>query len=1034
MTTRVDRRAGLATAALVVAMIAASPAQAQYFGRNKVQYKRFAFQVLQTEHFDIYFYPEERAAVAELARMAERWYTRLRKVLEHDLSTRQPIVVYASAPDFRQTNVVAGEIGEGTGGVTEGFKRRIVLPLAGTLAETDHVLGHELVHAFQYDIARTDPGRSGAGGGIEQLPLWFIEGLAEYLSIGPVDPHTAMWIRDAAREGGRLPAIRQLDNPEFFPYRWGQALWAFVAGEWGDAVIRPILDEALRAGSAQVGFEKVLGLDEKAMSARWHEAVRAQYRPVLAATERASRTGRALTAEDRSRGALAVSPALSPDGTRIAYLSGRDLLSIDLYLADAESGRVLRKLVDTATDPHFSSLQFIASAGAWHPRGREFAFGAVRQGRPVLAIVDVGRGRRVREIAFPQLGEILNPTWSPDARAIAFSATAGGQSDLFVYDLQTAELRRLTDDLYADLQPAWSPDGRRIAFATDRFTTDLSRLAPGPIGLAVIDVASGRIERLPVPAGGKAINPQWAPDGRRLYFLSDATGITNLYAVELVSGEVRRLTNLDAGATGITELSPALTVALDANRLAFSGYEEGRIGIYVLDGSAFPRAPAAVTEAPAAMPSGVERAAAVLPPTDRDTDDVPALLKDAAGGLPEKPGTEAPYRSRLSLDAVGRPYVAAGIDRFGPVLGGGLAFSLSDMLGNHTLFTAVDVSSYGGLGSLYKNTGLYAVYSNLTHRWNWSLSGGQVPYLSGGYAAGVGVVGGQAAYVEQEVIYRQTYRGLGGAVAYPFDEARRIEVGGGYQQVALDQETHTVATSLRTGRSLLDDTRTSSLAAPLHLGSASVAFVTDSALFGATSPVAGQRGRVEIAPTVGSLSFTSVLGDYRRYAVPVRFYTVATRILHYGRYGPGAEHPLLAPLFLGYPELVRGYGLGSFRASECAPGPAGSCEAFDRLLGSRLLVANLELRFPLLRPFVGVGRDMYGPLPLEVALFADGGVAWTRGERPSFLGGDRRPVSSAGLTLRANLFGFAVAQLDLAYPFQRPGRGWVWAISLTPGF
>ena len=141
----------------------------------------------------------------------------------------------------------------------------------------------------------------------------------------------------------------------------------------------------------------------------------------------------------------------------------------------------------------------------------------------------------------------------------------------------------------------------------------------------------------------------------------------------------------------------------------------------------------------------------------------------------------------------------------------------------------------------------------------------------------------------------------------------------------------------------------------------------------------------------------------------------------------------MLPLFLGYPEFVRGYGLGSFSTSECAPGPAGSCESFDRLLGSRMLVANLEFRFPLLRPF-GVRNGMYGPLPIEVALFADGGVAWNSTNRPTFAGGNRRPVSSAGLTLRANLLGFAIGQIDFAYPFQRQGRGWVWSFSLGPGF
>ena len=180
-----------------VALTVASAASAQYFGQNKVQYEQFDFKVLKTEHFDIYYYPEEGPAVQLAARMAERWYARLSKLMRHELSSRQPLILYAAHPHFQQTNTLGGAIGEGTGGVTEAFKRRIVLPFAGGLAETDHVLGHELVHAFQYDMASArDFEGNAVGPGINALPLWFIEGMAEYLSIGPVDANTSMWVRD----------------------------------------------------------------------------------------------------------------------------------------------------------------------------------------------------------------------------------------------------------------------------------------------------------------------------------------------------------------------------------------------------------------------------------------------------------------------------------------------------------------------------------------------------------------------------------------------------------------------------------------------------------------------------------------------------------------------------------------------------------------------------------------------------------------------------------------------------------------------
>lgn len=1003
-----------------------STAYGQYFGGNKVQYKTFHFQVLKTSHFDVYFYPDERDAASQAARMAERWYARLSRILQHELSGRQPLVLYASHADFEQTNIIEGTPGEGTGGVTEMFKRRIVLPLAGTMADTDHVIGHELVHAFQYDIgSRAADSEDGGSGGIEPLPLWFIEGMAEYLSVGPVDAHTAMWIRDAIGKE-KLPTIRQLDDPRYFPYRWGQALWAYVAGRWGDRIVGRVLDAAIREGEVEAAFRGVLEIDTDQLSREWHAAIHTAYFPVTTHTRPASDYARRLTATSRREDELNVSPSLSPDGRRLVYFSQRDLLSIDMVLADADSGRVIRSMVRTSLDPHFSSLQFINSAGSWYPDGRRFVFGAVRGGRPELVIYDVDRRRVDKEIAFPTLGEILTPSVSPDSRRVAFSATAGGFSDLYVYDLETASLHRVTSDAFADLQPAWSPDGRSIAFVTERFGGDPRLLRPGGFTLAVLDVSSGAIRPVETFPAGKSINPAWSADGRSLYFLSDTSGITNLYAVDLANKAVRPLTNLRSGISGITPLSPALAVATRAARLAFSTYENGAHQLYVSDAIGRPGDP------PMAAPP-FRVSPAVLPPADRKPGELERLLSDAELGLPEGEGRVAPYQPRLSLDYVGQPFISAGLDPFGAFVGGGLSFVWSDMLGNHTLATAVQTdTSFGGLSDIAKNTAGVVSYTNRTHRWNWGAGVQQVPYLSGSLSSGVGLVNGRPARVDKMVVVRQTSRGVTGVTAYPFDRARRIEFTGGYQRISFDEQVQTRATSPFTGEVLFDRTTTTALAQTLSLGSVGAAAVFDNSIHGATSPVAGQRYRFELTPTAGTIAFTGVLADYRRYLAPVPFYTIATRVLHYGRYGGGAEDDRLPPLFVGYPQLVRGYDIGSFDAGECA-GALASCPAFDRLLGSRLLVGNAELRFPLLRP-LGVRRGMYGPIPIEVAFFGDAGVAWTADREPTFLGGDRKPVASVGVTLRANLFGFAIGQLDLARPLQRPGKGWMWAFNLTPGF
>ena len=212
-------------------VLLAGDAPAQYFGKNKVQYRRHEFRVLQTEHFDIYFHQDRREAVDVAGRLAERWWRRLSRFFDFELSGRQPIVLYSSKPDFDQTLIIPGLIDGGPAGVTEPVRRRIALPFAPSLADTDHVLGHEIVHAFQFDLLLGNLSPGGRGG--EDLGLWATEGLAEYLTLGPVETHTAMWLRDAVRTG-TLPTVDDLDKPEFFPYRWGHAFWAYVAGRWGD--------------------------------------------------------------------------------------------------------------------------------------------------------------------------------------------------------------------------------------------------------------------------------------------------------------------------------------------------------------------------------------------------------------------------------------------------------------------------------------------------------------------------------------------------------------------------------------------------------------------------------------------------------------------------------------------------------------------------------------------------------------------------------------------------------------------------------
>ena len=1010
----------LITSLLFLTIISAPLLKAQYFGRNKVQYETFDFKVMKTEHFDIYFYPENEQAAQQAARMAERWYARLSRLFNHDLRGRQPLILYASGPHFQQTTSIPGIIGEGTGGVTEMFKRRIVLPLGATLAESDHVIGHEIVHAFQFDItSQSAPRSANSVPTALRLPLWIIEGLAEYLSTGPDDPHTAMWMRDITQRD-KIPAIKKLTDPKYFPYRYGQALWAYITGRWGDSTVASLMKGVGRAGDYEVVIEKLLGVSLDELSTGWQEALKKAYAPLSEMTQVSDKSSRLLFIASKEN-PLNVSPALSPDGKQVVFLSTRDLFSIDMYLADAATGKIMQKLVKTAVNPHFESLQFIKSSGSWDAQGRRFVFGAISKGQPVLTLVNVERGKTEKEVEFPELGEILNPTWSPDGRFIAFSAVVGGLTDIYIYDLETKELKKMTDDPYSDLYPVWSPDGRAIAFVTDRFSTTLSILNIGNYELALMNPETGELQRVPGFSKAKNINPQWSPDSRSLYFISDQNGISNIYQIDLETQKILQITNLYTGVSGITGLSPALSVAQETGRLAYCVYEEDKYSIYALDSPEDIEAKEPITQFGQIHPS-------LLPPREKPEGEVVSLLNNPLYGLPSEAVFEIEdYRPKLSLDYVAQPQLAVGVDRFGTYTAGGIAMIFSDMLGYNNLVTMFQVSS-----RLADTTALVG-FQNSRKRLNWGAVAQRIPYIYGGYRARMGEIYGEPVIIEEEIIFRQVNYQVSMFAAYPFDQSRRFELSGGYRLIDFDDEIWTRAFSLITGAELVREKEKLPSAPSLHFGFATAAFVYDTSLFGATSPILGQSYRLEVSPYIGTLDFYTVLADYRRYIMPFRPFTLAFRILHFGRYGKGGEDSRLYPLFIGYESLVRGYNSNSFSVEEVESGTDPF--DFNQLLGSRIIVANAEFRFPLLG-VLGIGRGYYGFLPIEFNAFFDTGLAWWSDDDRNawFLGGDRKLLSSVGFGLRMNMFGYFILGAHLVNPLSRPNKDWYFQLTFTPGF
>ena len=1000
--------------ALAVFLLSPALEAQQYFGRNKVQYQKFDFRIIKTKHFDVYYYPEFKGVAEESARLAERWYARISRMLGHELKGRQPLILYSSSPHFQQTTVLSGLIGEGTGGVTESLKRRIILPVGSSPYETDHVIGHELVHAFQYDMTSEGGPGGGMNPALARVPLWFIEGLAEYLSIGSVDPHTAMWMRDASRRNF-IPALKKMDNPyKYFPYRYGQALWSYITGRWGDETVSRLMKSVGRVGDLEAVATKVLGISYEQLGKDWQEAYKKAYEQVLPQTQLSDPASRMLM-KGEEENPYNVSPVISPDGKYIMFLSTRDLFSIDLYLADAQTGKIKKKITQTAVDPEFESIQFIRSAGAWDPRGKTFVFGAISKGEPVLTFFDLDKEKIVEEVEFKNLDEIFSPTWSPDGRFIAFSAMTGGKSDLFIYDLNSKTSKQLSDDFFADLHPSWSPDGRSIAFVTDRFTTDLTLLSIGDYELALIDPVSGKIERVPAFSAAKNTNPQWTPDSKSLVFLSDQSGKTDIYRIELESQKLYQVTNLYTGVSGITDLSPALSVAEKTGQLAYSGYDGGYYTIYLID------KPEAIQGNPSIARFG-GKLLSVLPPREEPGGALLGLLRNPLFGLPEQVEfPESSYKPKLTLDYVAPPQIGVGVDRFGTYTGGGVGLFWGDMLGYHSVGTIVQSSS-----RLKDLTGILT-YQNSKNRLNWGAVAGRIPYVYGGYS--VYFDPDQQAYIEDELLFWQINYQLSGYLAYPLSQVQRVEMYAGYQYIDFDAERITQAYTFD-GIPLYRDITKLPSSPSISYAYTTLALVYDSALFGATAPILGQSYMLELTPTLGAFNMYTIMGDYRRYYVPVRPFTLAFRALHYGRYGRDAEDERMYPLYIGYESLVRGYDYNSFSYTQ-NPGDPG----FDpnRLFGSKMFVANAELRFPLFG-VLGIGKGYYGVFPIDMIFFYDWGVAWTEKNKPVLSGRERTSVSSAGLGLRVNVFGYLVVGVNYVKPFDRPDKGWYFQFSFWPGF
>jgi len=670
------------------------------YGKNIVQYDEFDWHFIQTEHFDIYYSSIGEKNIDLVASFSEEAYDKISNLIGWDLKHRSSIIFYNSHNEFQQTNVIESYMREGIGGVTELMKNRMVIPYDGSMIDFEQVIYHELVHVFINDGIYGGSLQSLINSNTVFIPLWMNEGLAEYLS-STWDTNSDMWIRDLAINAKTLPEIKDLNG--YFAYRGGQSLWKFICEKWGEEVIAEIFYSIKVKKDINKGVKSATGVDLKELTKQWHKYLKKEYWPDIATRDDVQDIARQITDHNELNNSYNIAPSPSPDGTKIAIYSNRDG-EMAIYILSAIDGKFTKRIIRGNRTGKFEELHFLKPGISWSPDGNNIVFSGKSDGYDALFIYDINSKKDDFKIIKVGLNGIFKPAWNPKNNTIAFIGNNGFSSDVYIYDLDNQSLINLTNDHFSDIQVTWHPNGESLLLVSDRgnnlFDTeivDLNLLVDHNfenLDIYKINLKS-ELEKITDTPYNESF-AMYSPDGNQIAYLSDESGINNIYIFNEKSKISKPATNV---LTGISQIN-----WISNNQLIFTGFYDSAYDIFIL--SNINRAIQEIKDVPLAKWKSKEKLKLLRKSKENKSADnnmsnfifSPNNLSDNSNNISFKPPIlkdnqgkykKYKYLTRFTLDYARAIYT---FDSYYGSAGMGV-FLFSDILGDHRAAVGIELQS-----------------------------------------------------------------------------------------------------------------------------------------------------------------------------------------------------------------------------------------------------------------------------------------------------------------------------------------------------